>query len=340
MKRFALFTLIAISLLIVPHLIPPARGAQKFVIKMSTLASAGSPWMQIFDELNADVMQKTDKNVRFKVYPGGILGDEKIILKKMYFGQIQGAVLTASSLTAIFKEMDVLQVPLLFQDYDEVDYVTLKMGPFFKKGLEEKGYVLLGWSEGGFVRLMSMSPIATLEDLKRAKVWIWEVAPMAHAIFKEADVAAIPLSVPDVLVGLQTGMVNVVYAPPAGAVDLQWFTKIKYITDVPLIFLTGGIVVKKDLFDRLPTDYKRVLAESFKVHMVKLRQMVRSENREALKVMAKYGIKIVEVSDEQREAFKRLSEKAVRQPGSRSFSDAVLNRLSGYLQEYRSRDKP
>ena len=338
MKRLTLMTLLAINVLGAMPFVSTSLGGQKFVIKIATLASAGSPWMQVFDELNMEVMHKTDGNVRFKIYAGGILGDEKIVLKKMFVGQIQGAALTASTLKSIFNEIEVLQVPMLFKNYKEVDYITVKMDYFFKKGLEEKGYVLLGWSEGGFVQLMSLAPVVTLEDLRRSKVWIWEEAPLSHAIFKEAGVAAIPLTIPDVLVGLQTNMVNVVYAPPAGAVDLQWFTKIKYITDVPLMFLTGGIVIKKSLFDRMPKDYQHILLESAKAHMVKLTRLVRAENNEALIVMQKYGVKLVKVAEEEKDAFRRLSEKAVQQPGNRSFSDEVLENLYGYLEEFRNKN--
>lgn len=295
--------------------------------------------MQVFNELNADIMKKTDKKVRFRIYPGGILGDEGDIIRKMYIGQIHGAALTTSSLTFIFKEMDVFQVPFLFQNYNEVDHVVQKMDQFFKKGFESNGYVLLGWSEGGFVRLMSMTPIVTFDDLRRAKVWIWEEAPMTQAIFKEAGVTGIPLSIPDVLVGLQTGLVNVVYAPPAGAISLQWFTKIKYITDVPLTYLAGGIVLKKDFLDRMPKAFQDALAESCSTYMVKLKEVVRNENREALKVMAKHGVKIFKPSKEQTEEFKRVSQNAIRQPGSRQFSDDVLSRLSGYLDTYRRMQK-
>ena len=133
-------------------------------------------------------------------------------------------------------------------------------------------------------------------------------------------------------------MVNVVYAPPAGAVDLQWFTKIKYITDVPLMFLTGGIVIKKSLFDRMPKDYQHILLEYAKAHMVKLTRLVRAENNEALIVMQKYGVKLVKVAEEEKDAFRRLSEKAVRQPGNRSFSDEVLENLYVYLEEFRNKN--
>ena len=130
--------------------------------------------MKTFNALNAEVMKKTENRVQFRIYPGGVLGDETDMLRKMKIGQIQGAALTAGGLSSLFKEVDVLQVPFLFQKYEEADAILKKMDSFFRKGFEENGYILLGWSEAGFVYLMSTVPISSVADLKKAKVWIWE----------------------------------------------------------------------------------------------------------------------------------------------------------------------
>jgi TRAP-type C4-dicarboxylate transport system substrate-binding protein len=231
---------------------PPAVSvATTLQIKIATLAPEGSSWINTFHAIDAEVRAKTDKQIGFKFYPGGVLGDEKDMLRKMHIGQIHAAALTSAGLSAIFSEMDVFQIPFLFESHSEVDYIIEEMDAFFQKGIDENGYILLGWSEGGFVRLMSTTPIATLDDLRRAKVWTWEDSPMTKVIFDQANVSAIPLSVPDVLVGLQTGLVDVVYAPPSGAIVLQWFTKTKYMTDVNLIYLIGGLVMQKNLFHKL-----------------------------------------------------------------------------------------
>jgi TRAP-type C4-dicarboxylate transport system substrate-binding protein len=312
-------------------------GSNEHVIKIATLAPEGSAWMQVFNDINKTVMAQTENRVKFRIYSGGVLGDENDMLRKMYIGQIQGAVLTTSTLDAIFKEMEVFQVPFLFQDYAEVDHILEIMTPFFRQGLAENGYALLGWSEGGFIRLMSTKPIATLDDLKKSKVWTWEEAPMTRAIFKEAGVSGIPLSVPDVLVGLQTGMVDVVYAPPAGAISLQWFTRIKYITDVPLMYLTGGIVVKKEAVDALPPQFQGELQKAFQLQAEKLKTVVRKENRDALAVMQKQGIELVKPSADQIEEFKQVSLRAIQQPGSREFSNDVLGKIERALNDFRER---
>ena len=313
------------------------NGAEKNVlIKIATLAPEGSAWIQILSKLNEDIVKKTDQKVRFRIYPGGVFGDEKDMLRKLHIGQIQAAILTSSGLSVLFKEVDVFLVPFLFENYDEVDYVLSKMDPSFRKGFADNGHVLLGWSEGGFVRLMSTTPITTLNDLKKVKVWTWEDAPMAKAIFDEAKVAAIPLTVPDVLVGLQTGLVDVVYAPPAGAISLQWFTKVKFLTDVPLNYLIGGIVIKNKVFQRISPTNQEIILESFRRHMNLLKDMMRSENQQALTVMEKHGVKIIKPAGGQLEEFKKLSDKAMQQLGSKSYSDKVMDEVSAHLEEYRS----
>ena len=311
-------------------------GAEKtFLIKIGTLAPEGSSWVKAFNTINAEVMKKTGNTVQLKIYAGGVLGDERDMLRKLQIGQIQGVALTSAGLSTLFKDMDVLQVPFLFQNYEEVDAISKKMDPFFRKGLEDSGYVLLGWSEAGFVYLMSTAPIASVADLRKHKVWIWEDSPMSKAIFDEAGVKAIPLTIPDVLVGLQTGLVEVVYAPPTGAISLQWFTKIKYLTDVPLIYLAGGVIVKKDIFKEIPQPSQSFLLEGFQQRQDQLKTITRKENQDAMKVMVKNGVKIITTSKDQIEEYKRLSNRAIGHIGGQSFSKKILDEVTSLLETYR-----
>jgi TRAP-type C4-dicarboxylate transport system substrate-binding protein len=328
--------ILGLSLLAFLFFTQTAIGAEKsLLIKMGTLAPEGSSWMKTFNTLNTEVMKKTESKVQFRIYPGGVLGDEMDMLRKLKIGQIQGVALTSAGLSTLFKEMDVLQIPFLFQTHEEVDSVLKKMDSFFRKGFEDNGYVLLGWFEAGFVYLMSTLPISSVADLKKAKVWIWEESPMSEAIFDEAGVKAIPLTVPDVLVGLQTGLVDVVYAPPTGAISLQWFTKVKYLTDVPLVYLAGGIVVKKDIFKQIPQTSQNFILESFQQHLDQLKIITRNENRDAVKVMVKNGVKIITPSKDQIDEYKRLSNKAMGHISGQTFSKKVLDEVTSLLESYR-----
>ena len=319
---------------------PFAHGAEKnLTIKVATLAPEGSSWMKTFNALNAEITKKTENKVQFRIYPGGVLGDEMDMLRKMKIGQIQGGALTSGGLSSIFKEIDVLQIPFLFQKYEEVDFILRKTDSYFRKGFEDNGYILLGWSEAGFVYLMSTIPISSVADLKKAKVWIWEESPMSKAIFDEAGVSAIPLSIPDVLVGLQTGIVGVVYVPPTYAISLQWFTRIKYMTNIPLVYLSGGIVVKKDTFKQISQPFQNTIIESCQHHLDQLKILTRKENQEAIKVIMKQGVKIITPSKDQVEEFKKLSNKAIGHVSGETFSKRVLNEVSSYLENFRGTEK-
>jgi TRAP-type C4-dicarboxylate transport system substrate-binding protein len=328
--------MIGVSILVALILVVPAGGAEEgLVIKLATLAPEGSTWAKALNALNSEIMKKTENKVQFRIYPGGVLGDEKDVLRKMKIGQIQGAALTSGGLSAIYKEIDVLQIPFLFQNYGEVDYVLTKMDSSFRKGFEENGYILLGWSEAGFIYLMSTVPIASVSDLKKAKVWIWEESPMSKAIFDEAGVSAIPLSIPDVMVGLQTGLINVVYAPPTGAISLQWFTKIKYVTDVPLVYLLAGLVLRKDTFNQIPPPLRSTILESFQKHLEPLKTVTRDENLDAMKVMTKQGVKLIMPSKNQIDEFEKLSNKAMGHVAGQSFSKKSLGEVTSLLESYK-----
>jgi TRAP-type C4-dicarboxylate transport system substrate-binding protein len=337
MKLKALYSITLVTLLLIST--GGNAVSETTVIKLATLAPEGSAWTEIFNGLNTELKEKTNNGVRLKIYAGGVLGDEKDMIRKMFVGQIHGAVLTSAGLSSIFNEMDVFQIPFLFETYDEVDYVLKKMAGFFKKGFEDKGYILPAWSEGGFIRLMSTNPIASLEDLRKARVWTWEDAPMAKAIFDEARISAIPLSLPDVLVGLQTGLVEVVYAPPSGAISLQWFTKTKYMTDVPLMYLIGGIVIRENIFNKLSPDHRQVILELCPKYMGQLKLEVRKENQDAIKVMSKHGVKLIQPSEEQIKEFKDISSRAMNRQIGKSFSKKIKDEVIGYVEEYRKTTK-
>jgi TRAP-type C4-dicarboxylate transport system substrate-binding protein len=318
---------------------PAAWGQTPVVIKFATLAPEGSSWIQVFKAAADEVQQKTGSAVQFKIYAGGVMGDERDMVRKMHIGQLQAAVLTSAGLSAIYSEVDVLQIPFLFHTHEEVDHVIGKMDAFFKKGMAGNGYVLLGWSEAGFVHLMSVVPGETIDQLKKARVWIWNDSPMARAIFDEAGVSGVPLSIPDVLVGLQTGLVDVVYASPSGAIALQWFTRVKYLNDVPLMYLSGGLVVKKESFEKIAPENQARVQEIFQRHFARLKGIVRKENQDAVNVMRKQGIQLVTPAPDQVAEYKRISDKAMSKEDGHKFSAPVREQVNAIIKAYRGGQK-
>ena len=314
----------------------PAWSEEKtLVLKLATLAPEGSAWMRTLQKVNREVDSRTGGALRIRAYPGGVMGDDQAVLRKMRIGQIHIAGITTLGLGSIFKDIQVLAAPFLFQTYDEVDHVLTRLTTRLEEGFEKNGYILVGWSEIGFVYIMSNKPIARLEDFQGMKVWMPEGDLLSQAVFRKVGVSPVPLSIPDVLMALQTGLVDVVYSPPIGAIALQWFTKVKYIIRVPLSYAVGGVAMTQKAFDRIPQEHQQTFKGIFRENISDLNTLTRRDNEEALRVIETEGIQPMEPSAEEVARFQRIAQEATEELAGDAFSMEMLEEVRTYLNERR-----
>lgn len=327
------YTVLCLSVLLVPS---TSEGGGTHVLKISTLAPEGSAWMNAMNAMNEEIVKATGGRVKFKFYPGGILGDEGDMLRKIRIKQIHGGLFAGTGLGIINPKILVMEVPFLFDSYEEVDSVMSEMEAFFRRGLEEKGFVSLGWAESGFVYLLSNAPLVHLNRLKGLKVWIWGDAPVTQAVFKEIGLTGVPLGVPDVLIALQTKLLDVAYASPLAAIALQWFTQIKYVTDVPLAYSVGGFVVNSATFNRIPYPLRLEVKKIMTRHFSRLRRKTRQDNAEALDIMKQEGIQVLKPMQSEVSEFRKHVHAAMNKLGDRGFSHNTLLRVMEIIEKQRA----
>ncbi|WP_455210039.1 TRAP transporter substrate-binding protein [Kaarinaea lacus] len=272
--------------------------SQAAQFKIATLSPDGSTWMKKLREGAKEIEAKTDKRVKFKFYPGGVMGQDKAVLRKMRVGQLHGGAFTNGTLAATYPGVQIYNLILKFKSYEEVDYVRQKMDDSLKQGLEDNGLVALGFSEIGFAYLMSTNPINTVSDLRKQKAWIPENNIVATHALNAFSVDPIPLPLRDVLVGLQTGMIDTVAGSPIGALTLQWHTKIKYVTDLPLAYIYGILVLNKKEFDKLDPSDQTIVREVMGRVCAEMDELNRKDNEAALEAMRNQGITLIEPKPE------------------------------------------
>jgi len=314
---------------------PGVNAGGRVTIKIATLAPEGSPWMRAFRKMNKEIVAKTGGRVRFKAYAGGAMGDEKDVLRKIRIGQLHGAGFTGMGMGLVFPDTMVVSTPLLVQNYEEVDYVLDHMGDYFRKGIAKAGFVTLGWQEVGFVYLFSKHPIRSIDDLRRSKLWAWTDDPVAPVVLKAARVAPIPLALTDVLTMLQTDRINAVYTSPLGAIALQWFTKVKYMTDSPLSYAIGGLVITRRQFDRIPPDAKPVVKDICARYMRALQIKTRQDNEEAIRVLQRRGIKLVSLTPQAQSELEQICLGAANNLVGKVFSPQSFQMAKKYLRAFR-----
>jgi TRAP-type C4-dicarboxylate transport system substrate-binding protein len=307
------------------------------LIRFATLAPEGSAWMQTMHLLDAEIRRQTNNELGFKFYPNMAMGDERDVLRKIRLGQIQGAGFTGFGLGEILPEIRIMELPYLFRDETEYDSSLAFLGQDFHRGLEERGFVLLSWADVGAIYFLSQKPVAEPADLKGMKSWVWEGDPLAAAFFKELDQPAIPLSVTDVLLSLQTGMIDAVYGSPLAVLALQWFPKLKYISDVPFTNAVGAVLIDKPTFDKLPQEWQQLLlTESGKI----LRELIirsRKDNREAYQQLLKEGLKSSPSTAEQRAKLAEVGRGVQVRLAGELYTNELLAKLQDFLAGYRSR---
>ncbi|HKY62056.1 MAG TPA: TRAP transporter substrate-binding protein DctP [bacterium] len=312
-----------------------AQAVAEHEIKLSVLAPEGSTWVKEMEAMSQDLQTQSGGRLALKIYAGGVSGDERDVLRKMRIGQVHAAAFTGVGLGQIVPSVRILELPMLFRNYQEVDYVKGKLQPEFEKQFEASGFILLGWAEAGFVNIFSNKPIANKDDMKGVKMWAWEGDPLVKAMYESLGIVPIPLALPDVLTSLQTNLIDGVYGPPLGIIALQWFTKVKYMTDVNLANSTGGLLITKAQFNKLPPDLQAMLKATAQKHGASLVTKIRAENTSALGTLKKNGIQVVAVDPKAKEEMIQLSEAVYPKLAGSLYPAALLERVKGYIAEVR-----
>ncbi|MFC1896162.1 TRAP transporter substrate-binding protein DctP [Thermodesulfobacteriota bacterium] len=265
----------------------------KYPIKVATVAPETSTWVKHLKELDRKLRDRTEGRLGFRVYSGGIAGDELDVLKKIRIGQIHCAAFSGVGFGQILPMVRVLDLPFLFRNDREVDAVHSHLQEFFADAFRKKGLVLLAWAEVGNVHLFSKRPIRRIQDLAGLKVWAWSGDPIAKETFSAMGVNPIPLAITDVTTAINHGMVDTVYAPPLGALALQWHTSMQYMTQLPIVHSTGAVLISSRNFDRLPEDLSTLLQKSFRPAMEALTLDLRAQSNETVSLIQQSGITVL-----------------------------------------------
>lgn len=319
-----------------------APAAHALELKVASVAPDGSSWLEEMRAGTERIEELTEGRVEFKFYPGGVMGSDSQVLRKIRVGQLHGGAFTAGGLGERYPALNLYGVPLLFRSLDEVDYVREQLDPKLQAGLEQAGFVSFGFIEGGFANLMSTSQsVSSVEDLRRKKVWVPEGDQISYVSMDALGLSPVFLPVTDVLTGLQTGLLDVVAASPTAALVLQWHTRVKYRTELPVAYSMGVFALDARVFDRLSDGDQRIVREVMTEIVDELDRAARADNERARDVLTDAGVQPVEVESEDVEDLRRTIESVYPELRRRPEVDGeMFGEVLDVLAEYRSSNSP
>ncbi len=317
----------------------PVFAQEKYVLKLATLAPEGTTWMNTMEEMNDQIKEQSNGRLRIQFYPGGVMGDELDVIRKMRFNQVHAGGFSGVGLGKVVPDVRVLDLPYLFHSYEEVDYVHQKLLDHFKKAYADQGYILAGWAEAGFVYLFSQTPACDREAFSHVKLWAWQDDPLAKAAFDGMGIPTIPLPITDVMTSLQVGMVDSFYSPPLAALALQWYTRVKYMCTFPITHATGAVLINKKFYDKLPDDLKKILDDNFSQYLKILISRTREDNAKSKETLKKNGITLLDASDQEVKELVVESNKVWNNLAGTLYSRELLDQVLSLINEVRDDSK-
>jgi TRAP-type C4-dicarboxylate transport system substrate-binding protein len=270
-------------------------NAETYTLKFATLMPTGTAWSKILDRWVNEVETKSQGRIKIKMYSGGVMGDEPDVLRKIRLNELQGGMFTGYGIGRIYSSARVLEIPFMFRNTGESDYVRDQLMPDIKQGFHKNGFELLGWPEIGFIHIFSKHKIESIDDIRKSRIWLWQGDPLGEAFFDAADISPVPLSIIDVYAQLSSAhsSIDTVYISTFGAIALQWYSKLSYATKIPFTNAIGGLVVSNRFFDKLPPDLQQILIDTGKRTSDQIREDARVQNQKSIAILEKNGIQFL-----------------------------------------------
>ncbi|MBL0041777.1 MAG: TRAP transporter substrate-binding protein DctP [Xanthomonadales bacterium] len=318
-----------------------ATAAEAQTLKIATLAPEGTVWMKEMRAAGASIKSRTAGRVEVKFFPGGVMGNDTAVLRKIKLGQLQGGALSGAELSPIYRDASIYSLPFIFNDLAEVDYVRGKIDPLLRAGFEKSGLVAVGLSGGGFAYLMSTKPIANKDDLRATKVWVPQNDRIAQVAFEKAGVNPIALPLGDVNTSLQTGLLETVGITTSGAIAFQWHTKVKHAVDLPLTYVIGVLAIDQKAFNRVTAADQPIVREEFAKAFAELDAAGKRDNESARAALTKQGIVFKVPSADEIGYWHGIGEQTLKQMlANNEISKELLDAILQARAEYRAKTAP
>ncbi len=274
--------------------------------------------------------------IETRIYAGGIAGDEFDLIRKMRVGQIDVAMLSIGSLPDIAWQLNALHMPLMIENYDELDYVMAGIGPTFEALLQEQGFRVLAWGDAGWLHFFTTEPVVTPEDLRPLRLFQWSSNSPYVDAWKDAGFNPVPVPAPEIHTALTTGMINAIAVPPIAALSFQWFGIADHMTNMPWAPMVGAIVIRERSWRKIPKALRARFLEIAAAVSAQLREKTRAVAPQAIEAMRAYGLTVHEVPPEVRAQWRAVAEEGFSRLIGKDVPADLLARVQELVAEYRS----
>ena len=258
--------------------------AQK--IDMATLAPADSTWFKVMENMGAEWKKISKGGVNLVIHAGGVLGDEPECVRRLDQRSIQAAGLSGAGLGDIDPGVACLQIPMMFDSYEELDYVRDRVAPKLEQRLLQKGYVVLYWSDVGWVQFFSTTPVRRLDDLRKLRLFTWAGDATEEELWRSNGFRVVPLPATDIVTQLKMHNLDAVPETSLYAETTQLYSLTPYMCDVKWAPLVGATIISRQAWEKIPEAERTLLLAAAHRSGDALKDDIRAQGNRAVTTMA------------------------------------------------------
>ena len=310
-----------------------------FTVKIGTIIPADTPWDLALRRLGVMWGEITNGLIDFRVYSGGIVGDEPDLVRKARIGQLDGAALSGTGLDQIDHDLLVMSLPLFYENLQEVDYVLSAITDDLDRILNEKKFVLIGWTTAGWVHLFGKKKIVSPNDLMKQRLIVGAEDEPILRTWRAMGFDAIPIHITDQLSALQSGMADAFYTPPLVAASYQWFGLANHMSSLRIAPLIAGLILNERTWRRIPNEYKDDLLAAAREVLDPLYEDVQEFEIEAIDIMLENGLIIDEVTEEAMEEWKQVVTRGHELLVKENISPEIYQKAKQARDEFRANNR-
>jgi TRAP-type C4-dicarboxylate transport system substrate-binding protein len=313
----------------------PLHAQRKISIKLASMVPENTPWGAAINRMAVEWSQVTNGEVELIVYHNGVAGPEAEVLRKLNLNQIQAAIFTSIGLNSVTPEIMTISYPFLIRNDAELEVVLQKLRPELDARIERNGFTTLAWARAGWVKIFSKAPVFTPADLRRQKLGTNPDELEMLQAFKAMGFQMVPVNMNDVLVSLNSGMLDAVYQSPISVAGNQLFGIAKNMSTVNLAPFMGGIIMNRTAWRRIPDRYKDSLMRICKRIEGEIDGSISKLEIEAVNTMTKYGLVINTPSPAQQEEWYQDMARYESALVGPIFNREIYQKITDILSEYR-----
>jgi TRAP-type transport system periplasmic protein len=326
-----------LALLIVLLTAGSAAQADPIVLRMATVAPAGTAWAREGQAYERDIAELTHGQVRMKWYLGGIAGDEVEILSRIKKDQLDGVASGGMLCMKLAPSMRVLRVVGLFQSRAESAYVSGRLKEVFDKELAQAGFVNLGEMGVGPDIFFTRQPVRSMAELQKTPVWIWDADDVYRQELPAMGLTVVPRPVSSAYRAFENHELDGFLAVPTAALAFQWSTEARYFIDLRASFLRGCLLMTTRAYDELPVEGQHAVKVSAARTIARLEELGRAQDEALLGgLFAKQGLTRVPVTDQFRAELFEAAHAMRDRLGDTLVPASLLQRVLGMLADYRA----